>query len=177
MNIDQQRMLIAWAELNAKIAAARHPNLLEQVGARQMRITETDGYRALRAWFVRLSPRARSRAVAWMRSQIDGINAAVAQIEASGEEFRYQDLADLVIEFKDDTGREINAAVVDIESSCYGSGSGMPGVVTEAGITYVKCPRCEARWEAHSIGFSIPSHVPQKGQTDAGPTDATNGAV
>lgn len=161
-------MLIAWAELNAKIAAARHPDLLEQVGARQVRITETDGYRALRAWFVRLSPRAKARAMSWMRTQIDGINAAVAKVEAEGETFRYQDLADLVIEFKDDTGRPITAAVVDIEDSCYGSGSGMPGVVTESGVTYVKCPRCEMRWEAHSIGFTIPPHA-KKEQQDAGP--------
>lgn len=180
MNIDQQRVLIAWAELQMEIALAKLPEVQRQIemGRKRKSVTKQPGYKRLRAFFSHLSSRKRDLFIRDCRAQLGGVRQLREQAKASGEELSAADLADLTIDIKDAEGRPIAGLELDVEKACYGSGSGLPGVETVDGVTYVKCPRCEMRWEAHSIGFQIPPHVkkePNAGTGSDGPgaADAT----
>lgn len=153
MNVEQQQVLLAWARLQLEIAISRNPTAAMDVSAET--ITRSTGYRKLRAWFVRLSPRARGDAVRWMRSNTDGVRQVMAAAKASGEPLS---MADVTIELIDAETRDpIGGEMI----GCPAVGGGIPGVDLDGNNQpYVQCPRCLMRWAAHDIGFRIPSHDP-----------------
>lgn len=134
--------------------------LVVEMGARfvpidkDVAIAETAGYKRLRAWFVRLSESARSRARRDMEQQIVAVRKLLADAKASGEPL---DLAELQIIDLDESGNALETASIEATTLCRGSDAAFPGV-EENGI--VKCPKCVMRWDAHAIGFKIPPHEP-----------------
>lgn len=83
MRFEDQKLLLAWARLQAEIMVARNPT--EAVSADVIPLQQTMGYRKLRAWFVRLSPRAKVRARTWFQAQIVGTREVLAKARAAGE--------------------------------------------------------------------------------------------
>lgn len=66
---------------------------------------KSTGWRALRNWFRSLSPRARSNAIRWMRTQLDGVEKIKRAIEAEGGTFDPStDLADVDFTIRTDDG-------------------------------------------------------------------------
>lgn len=141
------------ADVAAAQGRAQPERLLREMGAKSAPLTETDGYKRLRAWFVRLSDRAKARARRDMEQQIVAVRKLIADTAASGERL---DLAELQIIDLDESGNALETAELQATNLCLGSGAGIPGV--ERGI--VKCPKCVMGWDAHAIGFKIPPHEP-----------------
>lgn len=161
MNIEQQRVLLAWARLQLEIAVARNPAVAMDV--KPETVTRSAGFRKLRAWFVGLSPRAKDGALRWMRSHIDGVREVMRLAAKTGEPLSMQDIT--IETFDHETKAPIGAAPAPGErqpASCPGSGAGLPGVELDGnGRHYVQCPRCYRRWPAHDINFTIPPHEPE----------------
>lgn len=100
MRFEDQRLLLAWVRLQAEILVARNPTATTEAGADAIPLHQTSGYRLLRAWFARLSPKAQVRARSWLQSSITGTRMALAKARlaarVTGEPVS---MADLEIDF------------------------------------------------------------------------------
>ncbi len=157
MKYEDSKLLLEFGKMAADVAAAigraQPERLLTEMGAQRAPISETTGYRRLRAWFSRLSERAKARARRDMEQQILAVRKLLADAAASGTPV---DLAELQIVDLDESGDELQTAELQRTWQCPGSGRGIPGVENDL----VTCPACLMRWDAHGIGFKIPPHEP-----------------
>lgn len=109
MRYEQQKVLLAWARLQLQIAQARNPQL--EVDVTDATITKSLGYRKLRQWFTTISPAARSRAIKWMSTHLDGVRDVIRKAKATGEELT---LADIEIDYIDaSTGEQLAPLKID----------------------------------------------------------------
>lgn len=147
MNYVDAQLLLEFARLNLSIAAARDP--AARITVSRQALVRSKGYRELRAMWVRMSDRAKSKYRRAMRMQIEGIRELERRATAAGETFC---LADVKIELEliDDSD--------ETSTDCPGSGQG----ITDPVGLMIRCSSCEMGWDPHSIGFRIPSHPPMR---------------
>jgi hypothetical protein len=152
VNYTDAKLLIEFATLQARITEDHGALSIDPValaGSPRVRLTQTKGYRDLRAFFDRLSPRAKEGFRRQLRMQIDGVRAVLKRCAETGEK---PSLADLEISVTDaETG-------LPADGRCGGSGAGITEPVDER----VGCQRCMASWHQNDIGFKIPEHQEEK---------------
>lgn len=156
MNLDDAKLLQDYAKLQFEIAVANDPAAVIVVSPAAL--YRTPGYQKLRGWFLALSPSARERARRWLKSETRGVRQVVAAAIARGER---PSMADIEIRILDDDQQPVlppefgNTDYRAPAQVCMGSGG--PLVAPDhRGI--IRCPHCLAVWDAHEVGFKLPSH-------------------
>lgn len=100
MRYSDQKLLSDYARLALRVAAAKNPDAKHDVSeAATLRM----GYQMLKARMEQLSPKKREQFRYILRSEIAGVNRAVAAAKATGEDFT---LADVEISLYDARTRE-----------------------------------------------------------------------
>lgn len=106
MRIDEQKLLLRYARLMLRISIAKNPDAPSE-GLEEGNVQLSAGYKKLRAFYLRLSDRRRGDFRRFMATTIRGVETAMEQAQASGEQFT---LADIEIEaFDPATGQAVAA--------------------------------------------------------------------
>ena len=102
MKYEHTMVLKRWALLQLAVASARSvrelgraPGPADGVIVDSELVTKSKGFRALRAWFVGLSPGGKDRAIRWMTTHLDGVAKLEAKLKAEGSDLDYADLNDV----------------------------------------------------------------------------------
>lgn len=156
MNLDDAKLLQEYAKLQFEIAVANDPSAV--ISVTPAAVFRTPGYQKLRAWFLSLSPGARERTRKWLRAETRGVRQVVAAAIAKGER---PSMADIEIRILDDDNQPVappqfgNAEFRAPARACAGSG-GPLRAPDARGV--IHCTHCLAVWDAHEVGFKLPSH-------------------
>lgn len=157
MNLDDAKLLQDYAKLQFEIAVANDPAAVIVVSPGAL--FRTPGYQALRTWFLSLSPGARERTRRWLRSETKGVRQIIAAAVARGER---PSMADIEIRILDEDNKPVappkfgNAEYRAPAQVCMGSRG--PLRAPDPVNNIIKCTHCLAVWDAHEVGFKMPSH-------------------
>lgn len=104
MRLADMKLLQRYARLQFDIAVAKNPTAIMDLTYET--VTKSVGYKKLRAWFMRMSPRKRDDARRWLAQQCEGIEK-IKKLAAQTGEDATSILADIEIKHLDDMGNEI----------------------------------------------------------------------
>ncbi len=97
-------LLGRYARLQLEIVVAKNPTA--KIDLSKDTVRKSIGYRKLRAWFMRMSPRKRADARRWLKLQCEGVEQIKKLCIHTGEDPSTV-LADIEIVHRDDQGNEV----------------------------------------------------------------------
>ena len=123
MKYDDARLLLRYAKLQLEIAVAKNPTA--EMNLDETLVHRSVGYKKLRAWFRRMSPRKRVEARYWLRQQCDGIDKMKKVAVGYGLDPKAA-LAEIEIIHRDDKGNEVEALTLPDARAASGDGQPLP---------------------------------------------------